>query len=408
MIPNFRSEGKMEQKSAFNEKMRQSVLTDFNISKTAEEDFNQLTFLAATLCHAPTAFLSIIDRNDVWLKSKTGINIEEIARKNSFAQLTLESEKSIFCLNYTDAPKVFMDAEKYYENTFRFYIGVPIKNSQGYTIAVLSVLDKKERQLKKYQVEGLNALANQCLKLFEFAKQNKKLKIIQRKLKQKYQELEKFASVVSHDIKSPLANIISLTELLKIENQGKFNEETTQYLNYLNESSYSLRSYVDGILSFYRSEHILEKDYENVDLHHLLSGIAHLYDVINDVEIDYPNTATLHHVNKAALTQVFLNLVANALKYNRKAIRKIQITFKQTEAFYHFGVIDNGDGFSEENSSKIFELFTTLDTNDRDGNPGSGIGLATVKKLITSMGGTIKVSSKPNEGSNFQFSIKRV
>ncbi len=399
----------MEQKLAFSEKIRQSVLSDYNISKTTTKvDFNQLTFLAATICHAPTAFISIIDKNHVWLKSKTGIELEEIKRENAFAQLTLESEKDIYTINYLDSPQIFDDAKNYYNNNYKFYAGIPLTNLQGYTIGVLSVLDTEERQLNKDQIKCLKALGNQCMKLFEFAKQNKKFRVIQKKLKQKYQELEKFASVVSHDIKSPLANIISLTELLKVENQGKFDEETTQYLDYLNESSYSLRSYVDGILSFYRSEHILDKDYENVDLHNLLSDIAHLYDVANDVEIDYPETATLHHVNKAALTQVFLNLVTNALKYNSKEIRKIQITFKKTEAYYHFAVIDNGDGFSEKNSSKIFELFTTLDTNDRDGNPGSGIGLATVKKLINSMGGTIKVNSTQGVGSSFQFTIKRV
>jgi len=399
----------MEQGTVFKEKLRQSILADYDISKTnTDEDYNQLTFLAATICHAPTAFLSIIDKNHVWLKSKTGINIDEIERKDSFAQLTLESGDPQFCLNYSESSHIFDEAKNNYQDQYKFYIGITIKNAQGYVIGVLSVLDTKERQLKNYQVDALKALSNQCMKLFEFAKQNKKFRNVQKKLRQKYQELEKFASVVSHDIKSPLANIISLTELLKVENEGKFDEETTQYLNYLNESSYSLRNYVDGILSFYRSEHILEKDYENVDLHNLLSGVAHLYDVSNDVEIDYPETAILKHVNKAALTQVFLNLITNALKYNSKDIRKIQITFKKTEAYYNFAVIDNGDGISEENSSKIFELFTTLDTNDRDGNLGSGIGLATVQKLINSMGGTIKVNSKLGEGSSFQFTIKRV
>lgn len=399
----------MEYKTVNNEKMRQSVLKAYNISKTTtEEDFNQLINLAANICHTPTAFLSIIDKNNVWFKSKTGIDIEEINRENAFAHFTLNSDSDLICLNYSESPEIFNNAKKDYKELYKFYMGVPLKNSLGYTIGVLSVLDTKERQLKPHQVEGLKTLANQCMKLFEFAKQNKKFSQIKKKLKEKYQELEKFASVVSHDIKSPLANIISLTELLKVENQGKFDEETTQYLNYLNESSYSLRNYVDGILSFYRSEHILDKDYENVDLHNLLSGIAHLYDVSSDVEIEYPETAMLHHVNKAALTQVFLNLVSNALKYNSKDKRKIKITFKQTENFYHFAVIDNGDGFPEEQSSKIFDLFTTLDTNDRDGNPGSGIGLATVKKLINSMGGTIKVKSTPGEGSCFQFTIKRV
>lgn len=399
----------MEHKTAFDEKLRQTVLSDYHITKSnSNDDFDQLTQLAATICRTPVSFISIIDKNNVWFKSKTGIDVNEVSRKNSLAQLTLESEESIFCSNYKDHPENFIDIENYYGNSFKFYCGVPLVNHHGFTIGVLSVLDIRERQLKKYQIEGLKALANQCMKLFEFSKQNRKYRVMQSKLKQKYQELEKFASVVSHDIKSPLANIISLTELIKAENKGKFDADTNQYIDYLNESSYSLRNYVDGILSFYRSEHILEKDYENVDLHNLLSGIAHLYDVNNDVEIIYPETVLLHHVNKAALTQVFLNLVSNALKYNSKDHRKITISFKQTESLYHFAVIDNGDGFSEEYSAKIFELFTTLDTNDRDGNPGSGIGLATVKKLINSMGGTIKVSSVPGEGSNFQFTIKRV
>ena len=399
----------MEYKTGYNEKMRQSVLKSYNISKsTLDEDYNQLIILAANLCQTPTALLSIIDKNNVWFKAKTGIEIAEVNRENSFAQLALDSEEDLICLNFSESPEVFNKAKQDYKKYYKFYLGVPLTNSYGYTIGVLSVFDVEERQLKSYQVEGLRTLANQCMKLFEFAKQSKKFSLIKKKLKEKYHELEKFASVVSHDIKSPLANIISLTELLKVENQGKFDEETTQYLNYLNESSYSLRNYVDGILSFYRSEHILEKDYENVDLHNLLSGIAHLYDVSNDVEIVYPETAMLHHVNKAALTQVFLNLVTNALKYNSKDKRKIEITFKQTENFYYFAVIDNGDGFPEEQSANIFKLFTTLDTNDRDGNPGSGIGLATVKKLIISMGGNIKVKSNPGEGSCFQFTIKRV
>jgi len=399
----------MEHNTAFDEKLRLNVLLDYHITKSAsDDDFDQLTQLAATICRTPVAYLSIIDKSIIWFKSKTGLTVNEVSRKHSFAQLTLESEKNIFCLSSKDNPEIFENVENLYGNSFKFYCGIPLVNDHGYTIGVLSVLDIRERQLKKYQVDGLKALSNQCMILFEFSKQNRKYKNMQTKLRQKYQELEKFASVVSHDIKSPLANIISLTELIKAENQGKFDEDTTQYIDYLNESSYSLRNYVDGILSFYRSEHILEKDYENVDLHNLLSGIAHLYDVKNDVEIVYPETVMLRHVNKAALTQVFLNLVSNALKYNSKDLRKITIIFKQTVSHYHFAVIDNGDGFSEENTSKIFELFTTLDTNDRDGNPGSGIGLATVKKLIESMGGTIKVSSIPGEGSNFQFTIKRV
>ncbi|UJH91832.1 ATP-binding protein [Antarcticibacterium sp. 1MA-6-2] len=272
----------------------------------------------------------------------------------------------------------------------------------------LVILDIEERQLDEIQVKALHALANQSWKLIEYGKQKQEFIKVQNMLKRKYVELEKFTSLVSHDIKSPLANIISLTELLKEENQGKLDEETTQYLNYLVESSYSLRNYVDGILSFYRSEHILEKDHENVDLNQLLKGIAKLYDVKEDVIITYPGTTILHHVNKAALTQVFLNLISNGLKYNQKPRRKIEIKYREEEHFYCFEVLDNGEGFPEEEASRIFDLFTTLETTDREGNPGSGIGLATVKKLVDSMGGKVKVRSTPGEGSTFSFTVQRL
>jgi len=399
----------MERKTFLAKKTGGTVLKDFNITNSVpDKDYDQLTFLTASICGVPVAFLSILDRNGAWLKSGYGINIEQIKWDTGFAQAVLNSGKEIYSINYSEDPIIFDNSKKEFIKDYKFYTGLPIKNLQGYSVAVLNILDVKERSLEGFQIKALHALANQIQLLFEFRKQNLKFQQVQNKLKHKYRELEKFTSLVSHDIKSPLANIISLTELLKEENKDKFDDETNQYLNYLVESSYSLRNYVDGILSFYRSDHILEKDYENIDLNKILKGIAQLYEVSEDIEINYPKTAMLHNVNKVALTQVFLNLISNALKYNKKKIRKIDIRFKETGNFYQFEVLDNGEGFMVEDSSKIFELFKTLETTDREGNPGTGIGLATVKKLVSSMGGDIKAESTPGIGSNFKFVIKRL
>lgn len=398
----------MENKYASNEKIRSSILESYNLPHScSDSDYDELTFLTATLCEVPVAFIGIIEPTKICLKAMYGIENENSKREGSFTQYALDCEKDFIAVNYTENPDLF-DNNKWAAGNFRFYAAVLLYDPSGYPLGALNILDKKERILEDIEIKGLKALARQCLKMMEFSKQNHQFEIVQNKLKQKYEELEKFASLVSHDIKSPLANIISLTELLKEENKGKFDEETTQYLNYLVESSYSLRNYVDGILSFYRSEHILDKDYENVDLRQILQQIAQLYEVADDVILEYPETATLHNVNKAALTQVFLNLISNGLKYNQKKIRRISIDFKEYPDHYYFEVKDNGEGFPEENADKIFELFTTLDTTDREGNPGSGIGLATVQKLVKSMGGEINVSSTPGEGSSFSFTIRRV
>ncbi|HSP39899.1 MAG TPA: HAMP domain-containing sensor histidine kinase [Gillisia sp.] len=398
----------MENKYASNEKIRSSVLESYNLPHSCSDpDYDELTFLTATLCRVPVAYIGIIEPSEICFKARFGIKIDGVKREGSFTQYALKSGKDFIAVNYNENPDLFNNSA-IGSGDFRFYAAVLLYDPHGYPLGALNILDTKERNLEDIQEKGFKALARQSLKLMEFSKQNNQFQVVQNKLKQKYEELEKFASLVSHDIKSPLANIISLTELLKEENKGKFDEETTQYLNYLVESSYSLRNYVDGILSFYRSEHILDKDYENVDLRQILQQIAQLYEVADDVVLEYPESATLHNVNKAALTQVFLNLVSNGLKYNQKEIRKIAINFKELPDHYYFEVKDNGEGFPEEKADKIFELFTTLDTTDREGNPGSGIGLATVQKLVKSMGGKINVKSTPGEGSTFSFTIRRV
>lgn len=397
----------MEDTTRITETLRVAILSEYDILNSSQDkDYDELIFLAASICEVSTAFLGIIDVDTIWFKSNSGNEFQEVERKNSFSQATIDSGQDIFSVNFSECSKLFENVAKLYKKEYKFYTGVPVKNNNGFSIGVLGIFDEKERDLTEFQQKSLQIIARQLVNLLEFRKQNNHFRVIQTRLKQKYTELEKFASLVSHDIKSPLANIISLTELLREENKDKLNEETLQYLNYLVESSYSLRHYVDGILSFYRSEHILEKANENVDLHQIMKEIAQLYDVADDVEIKYPHS-NLQNINKAALTQILLNLISNSLKYNSKEQRKVQVNFRETPDFYLFEVVDNGDGFPAEKADQIFELFTTLDVNDREGNPGSGIGLATVKKLVNSLGGEINVSSTPNEGSTFSFSLRR-
>ena len=91
----------------------------------------------------------------------------------------------------------------------------------------------------------------------------------------------------------------------------------------------------------------------------------------------------------------------------KKEQRRVDIDFSKNEEFYFFEVKDNGKGIPKEKFEEIFDLFTTLDTADREGSLGSGIGLATVKKLIESMGGSISLESEVGKGSIFKFCIKR-
>lgn len=372
---------------------------EFHILKTsADKDFSDLLFLAAQIADASKSALVILENGKNWLKSTYGVPLEELHVETSLWENVLEQD-NILVLREQEIIGSGLEYER--------IIAVPVITATREKLGIIAIFDPELQELNPSQKKSLRILVNQILNFIAFKKQNNQYQRIQQDLEQRFKELEKFASVVSHDLKSPLANIISLVELLKEENKEKFDEETQQYIEFLSQASHSLRNYVDGLLIFYRSERILEKEEEDVDLKSFFRNIINLYTVNPDVEIIFPEEGVLKKVNKAALTQIFMNLISNALKYNHKDKRRVEITFKPSELFYEFEVKDNGDGIPQESFEKIFDLFTTLDLNDRDGNPGSGIGLATVKKLLTHMGGDIRIESRPGIGSNFKFQIKR-
>lgn len=377
---------------------------EFRIIKTSPpKDFTDILFLASQVSGCSVAALQIVENGKAWVKTAVGVAIEDLPQNEKLWREVLE-KKDLTVIPDLEQAEIF--AQNGFP-PFTFYAGLPLVTSAGQALGVLMLFDKEKKQLDADQKKALQVLVQQILNLVAFRKQTNEFQRVRQNLEQRYKDLEKFASVVSHDIKSPLANIISLTELLKEENKGNFNEETSQYIDFLTQASYSLRNYVDGLLVFYRSDKILEKEEEDVDLKNFFENITKLYAVKPDVEINYPQYGRLERVNKAALTQIFFNLISNGLKYNNKDQRRVDILFEPTDEFYKFEVRDNGNGIPKESFKKIFELFSTLDLNDRDGNPGSGIGLATVQKLVHHMGGDINIESEPGKGSIFMLQIKR-
>ncbi|MGB7784875.1 MAG: GAF domain-containing sensor histidine kinase [Salinimicrobium sp.] len=380
-----------------------SVPEEFEILKSApEKDYQDILFLATQICKTKAAAICIVQNGRPWCKTSVGISSEDITKAEALWKIPLQDQKPIQVRNLQEDTRFVGDFGNY-----QFYAGMPLITTASENLGVLMLFDPREKELDSQQEYSLKILAGQVLNLVTFRKQKNEYGRIQQNLEQRYADLEKFASVVSHDIKSPLANIISLTELLKEENADNFDEATRQYIDYLSQASQSLRSYVDGLLVFYRSEKILEKEEEDVDLKSFFEKLVNLYGVEQDVEIIYPQHGRLRMVNKLALTQIFMNLISNALKYNNKERRLVEIVFNADESFYYFEVKDNGNGIPQEDFERIFDLFTTLDHEDRDGNPGSGIGLATVKKMLHHMGGDIDISSTPGQGSNFKMKIKR-
>jgi signal transduction histidine kinase len=250
-------------------------------------------------------------------------------------------------------------------------------------------------------------MSKQVIRLMEEHYKNIQLQKLRLQLEQRNRNLEKFAGVVSHDLKSPLAQIKALSELLEQDMEADLNADSRQYLEYIKDSSDSLRGYIDGILRFYKTDKDLEKKKDWIDATEFINEIQGMFKGDKKATFNTLVSVEKLHVNKAALTQVFVNLISNAIKYNDKNRQIINISISGTDEAYHFAIADNGPGIPEESASEIFELFSKLHEMDRYGKEGSGIGLATVKKVIETLGGEIRLTSELGEGSTFEFYIPK-
>ncbi len=392
-----------------NEKLRLEALNSLNVLDTEfEKEFDEITKLAAYICDADIALISLVDKDRQWFKSKYGLAICETPRDISFCAHAILDPKN---------PLIVEDArvdERFYNNPLTeidkivvFYAGIPLLDKDGLALGTLCVIDSKPKKLSEKQLESLKSLANQTIMLFELNKKNRDLKDVQSKLKKRNDSLREFARVISHDLKMPLANVITSTDLLKLKLGDKLDSESLEYFEYIKISSFSMSNYIGDILEHYESESLINHKPEKFVLNDLLQEIVSLLSIKPDFTINFPKENPILESNKLALKQIFFNLIGNSIKYNDKEQIIVSIETKEDDIFYHFKITDNGMGIPKNKLEVIFDLFAIANHTDRNGNKGNGIGLSTVKKLVKKLGGEIKVSSQEKIQTTFEFSIQK-
>ncbi len=390
-----------------NEKERLAEVKKYNLLDTlSENDFDNITALIAAICEVPISLITLLDSDRNFFKSHFGFDFNQSPRDISFCGHAIVDESEIFIVEDARKDERFIGNPLIKEARAIFYAGVPLINPNGYKLGTLCVFDHKPRQLNDVQIKSLKALAKQVINLFELRNKNTLLTEYQIELQQRNERLVNFAQVVSHDLKSPLANITSLTRLLREENLEVLSEDSELYLNYIEDSSFTLKNYINGILKFYKSEELLEEEKKDVQLKSLFEEIKEIL-VTDDIVFQYPKEGVLQNINKAALTQIFLNLIDNSLKYNLSNERLVSISYFDEPDFHKFSIKDNGMGIDLGVQEEIFSLFKTTGIKDRDGKDGTGIGLATVKSLVSKLGGSVSLESEPGKGSTFTFTVQK-
>ena len=223
-------------------------------------------------------------------------------------------------------------------------------------------------------------------------------------LKRSNEDLEQFAYVASHDLRSPLNTILQFTEMMFRKAGASQDGEIGQLLKIVRNSAERMGDLISALLTYSRlndprSSELLPVSsltaYENA-VANLRAAIAEAKARIECA--DLPDV--LSHATQ--LLQVFQNLIANALHYRGTVTPHIRVFAERQDSFWLFSVSDNGPGIAPQYHSLIFEPFRRLHGADR---PGSGIGLAFCRKFIEREGGKIWVESEEGKGATFRFTL---
>ena len=230
--------------------------------------------------------------------------------------------------------------------------------------------------------------------------QNEKLKELNDALDIKNGEMERFAYITSHDIKAPLNTINSLSQLATSTLKSDKNANISKHLHYIHTSSSNLIKLTDDLLDYARLTKV-KPSLSNIRIDMVIRSV--LKDLESTIkhagaEVTYTNTGHVILSDGVKLKQILQNLITNAIKFHKKGEQPlIEITTMIHHDQYHISVKDNGIGIDRSYYTQIFDMFNKLNPTDS----GTGIGLATVAKLINTLGGKITLHSQVNIGSTF-------
>lgn len=222
------------------------------------------------------------------------------------------------------------------------------------------------------------------------------------KLEKSNDELQEYAHIVSHDLKSPLRSINALVSWLKEDNQDKLDAESIKNFELIEHSLEKMEHLISDVLNYSKAGLGVSKR-EKVTLNNLVNDIIIMLYVPEHIQIKIPNLLPIVNGDKTKLQQVFQNLISNAIKFNDKPQGIIEIGFTDLKTHYQFSIKDNGIGIEKKYHHKIFEIFHALNKS----KDSTGIGLSIVKKIIELHDGEIWLESEASKHTTFYFTLKK-
>ncbi|PPA61634.1 sensor histidine kinase [Micromonospora chalcea] len=218
-------------------------------------------------------------------------------------------------------------------------------------------------------------------------------------------DLEQFAYVASHDLQEPLRKVASFCQLLQRRYAGQLDERADQYIAFAVDGAQRMQRLINDLLAFSRIGR-LTTGFTEVDLNKVMGDVAGQTEAAvqyADAELTWGEMPTIRG-EEPLLTNLLVNLVSNSVKFRRPDVPpKVHVSARLVDGEWEISCRDNGIGIEPEFADKIFVIFQRL--HSKDAYPGTGIGLAIVKKIVEYHGGRVWVDTDADEGTTIRFTL---
>ena len=392
------------------EAARLAELRAYGILDTPREaEFDDLVALASRICEAPVALVSLMDADRQWFKAAVGVEMPERPYEASLCSHIILEKGLQEVADLTLDARFADNAVVAGDPNLRFYAGVPLETPGGLPIGTLCVIDTEVRTLTDLQRDTLRVLARQAMTQIELrrrlreeeaerARIERAVEARTRELREAFEEAERFNYSISHDLRTPLRAISATSRILLEEAGPALDEAHREHLERQSHNARRLGLLIDGLLRLSRLGRVAVNrsalDVSEI-AHAVVEEIVRAGDAPYVVEIE----AGMCGEGDPALVRVVLaNLIENACKFSRG-----EGTVRVYREGAAFAVSDEGVGFDMAYANKLFRPFERLVGEGEFS--GTGIGLASVERIVRRHGGRVWAESAPGKGATFRFTL---
>ena len=370
------------------------------VRRPARQDLLALVELAALVCDVPMATINLITSHEQHQVAAVGFEASVCRREDSMCATTIT----------LDEPVVISDASqdrRFRDNPFvtgesgnvRFYASHQLHTPDGTVIGTLCVFDEQSRSLSDEQEHALASLAERVVDALELELTTRRLRAANERMAASNERLAAFAGQLSHDLKNPLTAVTMSLELaLEEADEVTDADMLVSLLDRAARGADRMQGMINDLLAFARGG--TPPEVTQVDLAALMRDVLEdLAPVLGSATVEAGELPTVPG-DPVQLHAVVQNLVANALKFTRRDVEpRVCVVAEELDRHWRVEVTDNGPGIPEDKQEGVFEPFARIDKSV----PGTGVGLATCRRIVEAHGGTIGITTPPGGGTTVWF-----